>query len=225
MKNLFQTSSTCNNPRFIFLETIKSNFENDKLDLLNNIHNELMKSMEQGIDDPKKQLAKAQKTYSEQYSKEAKIYRKEHEVTEKDVDELLENLKNNPSSGKLPSRKMARAFLSTMNPSQLPHSLFRENPSFIAPQKADSWFKLIKNSNNINSAKLTVKNSEEKPDIWNLLQTNENIQKVANYLEKKFGTLRKTDAVGIWFDEKAQKTMIYFKRNGKTTTIPFQEIK
>lgn len=106
------------------------------------------------------------------------------------------------------------------------YMLFLKEPSFIKPQKGWSWEKLIRNSNDINSAKKTTDESTiDVPDIWNFLQNKQNIQKVSQYLEGQFGPLKLDDKVAVWFNKKEKKTEIHFQRDGKTTSIFFKDIK
>ena len=196
------------------LESSKFDFENNKLDVLSKIDNKL-KNLEQEINgDPVKKARQiAVKQEEIEWKRRVKELEKENAETIKKMRE------NGEPEEAIKELERYKYFDPTFR------ERFISGPSMIYPKKNSSWITLIKNSNTINSAKLTAKNStDEKPDVWNLLQTNKNIQKVANYLNKKFGKLKITDSLGIWFDEKEQKTIIYFERDGKTTAIPFSEI-
>ncbi len=104
---------------------------------------------------------------------------------------------------------------------------FIENESLIETKKGMSWKELVQESNTLNSAKKTVQESSiDTPNIYNLLQTEQNVQKVARYLESQFGVLQMTDQVGIWFNTETKQTEIYFQRDGQEKkSIPFRDIK
>lgn len=111
-------------------------------------------------------------------------------------------------------------------PDEYEYFTFIENTSLITPKKEMSWKELVQESNTLNSAKKTVQESSiDTPNIYNFLQTGQNVQKVAQYLESKFGLLRMTDRVGIWFNDKSKQTEIYFQREGESKhSIPFRNI-
>ena len=111
-------------------------------------------------------------------------------------------------------------------PDEYEYFTFIGNASLITPKKGMSWQELIQESNSLNSAKKTVKESSvDTPNIYNFLQTEQNVQKIAQYLELKFGVLRMTDQIGIWFNDKSKQTEIYFQREGQSKhSIPFRDI-
>ena len=114
-------------------------------------------------------------------------------------------------------------------PDEIEYLNYQNNTSLISPKNGDSWENIVKESNYINSAKLTAGNNttftrENNIKIWNLLQTKGNIKKVSNYLEGLYGTLKMDDKVGIWFNEETQKTTIYFQRNDDVTEVSFSKI-
>ena len=107
---------------------------------------------------------------------------------------------------------------------------YQNTVSLVRPRrKGISWQDIVEDANRINSDKINVRENIEtnNPQIWNLLQTAGNINKVARHLETTFGKLSyDNDQIGVWINEKTGKTEIHFKRDGEEEyVIPFRDIK
>ncbi len=168
---------------------------------------EQAKRMEKKMEEKKAQLERA----TEIFYKDFEQYKNEQ------LRELNENISQDH-----PGYKNCRL---TIN-SEGAFEMFQLNASIAYPRKGQSWQSLVRDSNMINSAKKTFRESrEDDPQIFNLLQTDENINKVALHLEEKFGALQPSDGVGIWFDQETQKTEVYFVREGREDyKILFEDI-
>ena len=103
--------------------------------------------------------------------------------------------------------------------------------SFVSPSEKDSWETLVEKSNTLNSSKLSERDNEyfdENPQIWNLLVTQKNINKLAKHLQAKYAKWQPTDSLGIWTTKinGEDRAEIHFKREGEEEyVIPFKDIR
>lgn len=167
----------------------------------------------------KEQYEKALKTVHGAFEEYNNENRKE-KITE------LKKLQENPGEKNSGEIDMLIQMYEKNIPDEYEYSKFIKNASLVTPKKGMSWQEAVQESNALNSAKKTVQESSiDTKNIYNLLQTTANIQKVARHLESQFGSLRITDQVGVWVNTKTEKTEIYFQRDGKPYSIPFRDIK